>query len=481
MSVHKHLSISAPVKAAIWFTICSFLQRGILAITTPIFTRILTAQQYGLYTLYQSWFSVVSVVCTLNLSYNVFHRGMVKYSNDKDGYTSSMQSLTIIITGIVFSTFFIFPSYWERVLGLPRNLIFCLFLEMIFSPAFYFWQTRQRFEYKYVALAIDTVVITVGGTILGIIAILQTHQGVFARIYPVVAIDVLFGLFFMVLQYVRGRKFYSQEYWTFALLFNLPLLPHYLSTVALDQADRLIIGNLCGPRDVAFYGVAYSLAMAASLFISSVNSSLIPWTYKQMATHNPDQIHRIGDIGLMLSAILSGILILVIGLGPEFMRILAPLKYQSAVWVIPPVALSVLASMYMWLFVNVETFYEKNIYIAIVSLCAAAVNIGLNYALIPVFGYLAAGWTTFFAYLLMASGHAFFTRRIQKQQHATNAYSLKKLIFLMAGTTLLAFIFMALYPTKILRYAALTILLGLAVWKRKRIMSIFAVLQEVRK
>ena len=48
-------SLSLPVKASIAFMLCSFLQRGISTLTTPIFTRILTTEQYGYYNIFNSW------------------------------------------------------------------------------------------------------------------------------------------------------------------------------------------------------------------------------------------------------------------------------------------------------------------------------------------------------------------------------------------------------------------------------------------
>lgn len=239
----------------------------------------------------------------------------------------------------------------------------------------------------------------------------------------------------------------------------------------------MIIGSLCGHNEVAYYGVAYSLAMASSLFISSVNSSLIPWTYKQMATGEEKQIRRIGHVGFSLSSVLAGILLLVIGLGPEIMLFLAPAKYQSAVWVIPPVALSVLASMYVWLFVNVETYYGENGYVALVSIAAAVLNIVLNYIFIPLFGYLAAGWTTLAGYILMAYGHAFFTRRIQRQRSAVSAYNVKKLTLLLIGTTVLSSLFMVLYRTTIVRYVVIGVLCIVAIWQRKAIIGTLAILR----
>lgn len=472
--------MSAPAKSAVWFVVCSVLQRGIVYITTPIFTRLLTTEQFGMYTMYNSWFSVITIVCTLNLSYNVFHRAMVKYPDDKDGYTSSMQGLTTLITLVVFSTFLLFPTAWERALQLPDELIFCMFLEMLFAPAFYFWQTRQRFEYRYVALAVVTISMTLVSTVLGVVAVMLTDYGALARIYPVVATDVIVGIFFTVLQYARGKKFFSGEYWKFALGFNLPLLPHYLSTVVLNQADRVMIGQICGMDDVAIYGVAYSLAMAASLFISSVNSSLIPWTYQQLEKHDAAKTRRIGQVGLGLSAALAVILLLVSALGPELMMILGPSSYQAAIWVIPPVALSVLASMYVWLFVNVETYYEENGYVAAVSIGAAVLNVVLNLAALPVFGFVAAGWTTFASYVAMACGHAYFTKRIQDARGEAEAYRARPMLLLAAGTTALSMGFMALYGLPLVRYAAIGALCVAAWVNRKRFMGVLSTVRSGR-
>ncbi len=83
--------MSAPVKAAMWFTICSFLQKGIQFITVPIFTRLLTKEQYGLYNVYNSWSQIVLIFASLNLFYGVFNNGMLKFETDRDRFVSSVQ------------------------------------------------------------------------------------------------------------------------------------------------------------------------------------------------------------------------------------------------------------------------------------------------------------------------------------------------------------------------------------------------------
>ena len=63
----KYKELSLPVKASMWYTICSIVQRGISLLTIPIFTRLLTQEEYGTFTIYQSWFSVISIFATLEI------------------------------------------------------------------------------------------------------------------------------------------------------------------------------------------------------------------------------------------------------------------------------------------------------------------------------------------------------------------------------------------------------------------------------
>ena len=44
--LQKYRNMSVQV-GSFWFLICSFLQKGISSITTPIFTRLLTTEEYG--------------------------------------------------------------------------------------------------------------------------------------------------------------------------------------------------------------------------------------------------------------------------------------------------------------------------------------------------------------------------------------------------------------------------------------------------
>ena len=119
----KYRSLSVQAKAALWFTICSFLQKGISFITVPIFTRLMSTEEYGTYTVYLSWLQILTIMTSLYLFNGVYDNAMAKYEKQRDEYTSAMQGLTLVITGAVFALYCFTSGFWEKILNLPKSMI----------------------------------------------------------------------------------------------------------------------------------------------------------------------------------------------------------------------------------------------------------------------------------------------------------------------------------------------------------------------
>ena len=65
----------------------------------------------------------------------------------------------------------------------------------------------------------------------------------------------------MLMQFIRGRKFINIRYWKYALAFNIPLLPYYLSGTIQNQGDHIMIQKMLGKSEVAIYSIAYNIGM----------------------------------------------------------------------------------------------------------------------------------------------------------------------------------------------------------------------------
>ncbi|MDS9385551.1 polysaccharide biosynthesis C-terminal domain-containing protein, partial [Streptococcus pneumoniae] len=96
--------------------------------------------------------------------------------------------------------------------------------------------------------------------------------------------------------------------------------------------------------------------------------------------------------------------ILTISLGPEIIQLFAPKQYYEAIRIIPPVALSVYFMFLYPIFGNIEFYFEANHFVMWASIGGAIMNIFLNFIFLKHFGYIAAGYTTLFCYILFALG-----------------------------------------------------------------------------
>lgn len=126
--VRKYESMNTPAKAAIWFMLCSILQKGIALITTPIFTRILLPEDFGLYTVYLSWADIIIIFVTLRLEMSVFSKGMSRYRDNRDGYFVSMQRLTTITTVVCLLLYWLFSKTVTSFTELPFFIMIMLIL-----------------------------------------------------------------------------------------------------------------------------------------------------------------------------------------------------------------------------------------------------------------------------------------------------------------------------------------------------------------
>lgn len=465
----SYKSLGLEVKASLWFMVASFFQKGMVALSTPIFTRIMSPDQYGKFMVYMSWYELVFLFATLNFSAGVYNNAMIKFESDRSGYTSSIQTLTFLCTLIVFVIYWNFRDFFNSTTGLDTNLFILLFLQILFMPSILYWSARERFERRHVTLVVVTIAMSSLNPILGILAVMNTESKIVARILGIVVVQVGFGLVFTIIQYWNGRSTINWKYWKYALGLGIPLLPHYLSMVVLNNTDRIIIEHFEGEDKAAIYSVAYSAAMMMMVAVTSINATFVPWTYDKLKEKAYSEIGKYANVLLIL---VGALCLLLIAFGPEIIMILAPKEYYEAIWVLPPVGLGAYFIFQYSLYANIEFYFERKYFVLIASISAAIVSIGMNWLLIPVFGYLAAGYVTLFTYLLFSVLHYIFMRiTLNRESVRNNVYNLKLIIILSLSVLCLALMFMYSYEFLLARYIILVCLIIVVLLQWKRILS----------
>ena len=260
--------------------------------------------------------------------------------------------------------------------------------------------------------------------------------------------------------------------------FNIPLIPYYLSQVVFNQSDRIMISHISGTDKAGLYGVAYTLATILTFVLNSINNAYIPWFYGRIKEGKPEENRPISNGIAILMAFL---LLAVIALAPEIILILAGEPYREAMYVVPPVAMSLLLLFYAQLFINVEFYYEEKTMLVWGSVGAAALNVVLNWLLIPKFGFVAAGYTTLASYVVFAWANYIALKTVCKRQGLpANYFDLRALILIFCVFAALSFFALSLYTHIWIRYSiVVAVLLALVVFHKKVIAFVKAVL--VRK
>lgn len=187
------------------------------------------------------------------------------------------------------------------MLGLDKLVIWMLLLELLVEPAVQFWLSRQRFDFKYRPAVIITSLKCILNPVLGLILVsINTSGRDTLRIFSVVLAELIIAGTLLVIQFIRGKQFFSKQHWKFALGFNIPLLPHHLSGVLLNQVDRVMI-EIFDQRDkVGIYSVAYNIGLLIQLFTNALNSTLNPWTYDKLNKKDYKSIKKTTSMLLVL-------------------------------------------------------------------------------------------------------------------------------------------------------------------------------------
>ncbi len=470
----KYKSMPVQVRASLWFLICNFLQKAIAFISTPIFTRLLTTDQYGEYNVFSSWLGIITVIVTLNLSAGVFLQGMVKFDKDKV-YPSAMQGLNLALCSGWTIVYFLFRDFFNEMLNL-NTVQMCYMLIIIWSTAaFQFWATEQRVNYNYRKLVGVTILVMIIQPTLSVVLVTLSDASykATARILGMVIVNLAAYTWCFVLQMRRGKTFFSKKYWLYALKFNLPLVPHYLSQTVLYSSDRIMISRYISDDAAGIYSLAFSVAAIMTMFNTALNQTLGPWVYSKIKERRVTEIAGVEYSAMLIIATANLVLIM---LAPEAIAIFAPPAYSDAKWVVPPVALGMFFMYVYDMFAAFQFYFEKSLFIMTASMLGAGLNIVLNYFFLNTrwlgLGYVAAGYTTLICYICYALGHYICMRRVcRKHLDGIRVYDPKVLFGVSACFVTAGLLLSLTYDVPVLRYSFVGVVLILLIIFRKKVID----------
>ena len=447
---------ASTAKIALWYIFSSLFVKGLAVISTPIFTRLLTKEEFGFISNFNSWESILIILVTLDFSASIM-RAKYDFPDRINEYMSSILLVSNLVTIVVMFIIEFNQSFFTNLLSMDISYIRIMFLYMLFLPAFNYLQVKHRIYQKYKFFVGFSILSALFQTTVSVILVLTLQNKLIGRIYGFVIPSLILNSILWLFIIHKSHKI-STDCVKFACSISIPLIPHTLSGILLGNSDRIMVMKYCGASDTAIYSLAYSISLLSNLIWSSMNKAWLPWLFDNIHKDNKKAIKRNSIIYLSI------FIIIVIGIfliTPEIVKIFGGEKYIDAKFVMPPVILGCIFQFVYTMYVNLEIYSKKTVIISIGTLLAALLNIGLNYIFIPKYGYIAAAYTTAVGYLALLIFH-YIAVKI-KVPELIDIYQNKNICFICIGMLFYSLSMNYVYRHDLTRYLVLNFYIIIAI------------------
>nr|WP_288347551.1 oligosaccharide flippase family protein [uncultured Anaerostipes sp.] len=446
-------------QAGTLYFIATLFNKGIAFLTIPIFSRILTTADFGIVTTYSSWVDIFTVVFSLAL-YLSIRTAFVDFEGKEISYLNTVISFTLLfgtIIGIAILGTNIYIIKFDIV------LIILAISQGIGSAILNDYMTYLMMKLDYVK---RTFFMIMPNFISVVLALLIINSGFISkrymgRIWPMAIVYIIFGVIICIDVYKVARPKIIFEQIQYGLKFSLPLVLHGIALNILSQSDRTMITWLAGADQTGIYSLVYSFGMIATVITTALEGLWVPWFFGKLKNKSINDINKcaVDYIKLMTFA-----MIVLIMIGPEVYKFLADKSYWGGIKIIPPIVLANYMIFAYSLYVNVEHYYKKTKGVTVNTLIAAGCNIILNLIFIPIFGYVAAAYTTLVSYFVALLLHARCSKKIEKKVLPFKIFIMPFLEIL--GITLIYYL---LLNMTLIRWSILIVLMCLAIIKNREL------------
>ncbi len=397
-------------KAGAGYIIGNYLLKGITFLSAPIFTRLLTTEEYGDFGAYIAYESIFYIVLGLALHSSITN-AKYEYKEKFNEYVSSLVLLSGISVGIWLVFANIFYNGYGKLLGLDRTVVNILVFHCLGSALFQLFNVYVGLSYSvkaYLRLTAVNALSNMGLSVILILTVFKENR-LMGRIVGTALPIVLIGGYICYYFFKKAKPRVDKLYWKYALQYSLPIIPHGISQVILSSFDRIMIKGMVGAAEAGLYSFAGTINSLIFVVSSSLDKVWKPWFYEKMDAKDYKSIRKSATKYMFGFAVFVAMVIMVV---PELIRILGDREYWKTTNCVVPVVLGGFFSFIYTIPVYVEYFYKKTKYIALGSMLAAALNVVLNYFFIPRYGYIAAAYTTLATYLLYFIFHYFLAKKI---------------------------------------------------------------------
>ncbi len=364
----------------------------------PLYTAVLTTEEYGIVDLLNTCISLIVPVITLQIEHAVF-RFLIENREDEENKSviiSTNLIIQIVQTIIYIILFMIIAKniHNDYKYFLATNVIAAMFSSTMLQIS-----RGLGDNLRYTIGSFITAATTI---LFNLIFILGLHIGAYGMLLATLLGNCICIIYIFITKkiykYFKITRYNKQQVKEL-FKYSIPLIPNAISWWTINTSDKVIVSAILG---VAVNGIYSAANKFSSMAITIYNIFNMSWT-ESVALHINDEDGEEYISKTMNSAfkLFSSMCIGIIACMPFVFNIMINEKFKDAYYQIPILMLSALCNIIIGLVSAIYIARKDTKVIAKTSLMSAIINIIINIGLIKIIGLYAASISTFLSYFTM--------------------------------------------------------------------------------
>lgn len=395
----KQLSFYNTLRHGSVYMLSFVLTQGLMLISIPIFTKLLTPADFGVYEVYNNTVRFLSVLMSLNL-YAGFYRYYFEEHLDKRYLMQFLLRIAFISYIIGALILFVFRSELLKLTNLPEDLFIWIPIGLFSTILLNFFTTYNNAQQHSTRSSVWQLVIQLLRVVFSVLFILYISKNYLGRIGGEYFISLLISL---VVLFVYFRKYLgfkeSLPDKLQIVKYSAGFIPIGLSSYIISYMDLVLINNIQGNAASGVYSYAYKFAVIYSGFSQSFVTANRPNLFNLLKENKEQDVVSQMRSMFKLVTILACVFIFFAG---DAGRILSlKTEFDEALHLLPVLIMGYVFSDIAEIY-NFFLYYSKKVRLFYVSFVTTAiVNFLLNLLLIPKYGYQVAAYTTLASYMVL--------------------------------------------------------------------------------
>jgi O-antigen/teichoic acid export membrane protein len=391
------------------------IQRVLSLLLLPIYTRYLTPEDYGIVGLLSVTSLVLGTLTSLALT-----NGIGRYFYYPDQEKTSIQAVvwspmlfTIGFTFVLLGPLALFADRLSLLIfGSPdyEYLILLTLAGVLIANVSGIGQSILVFQERAITVNILNLINVVVAVAAGLYLVVTLRRGVTGLIESGLITSLVMSVPTLWVSVLRYRPEFSVSILNKQLRFSLPLVAALGAFFVFDSSDRYFLKLFLPLSEVGIYNIGYSFGLIVMILVGGFSSAWPPYYHRN--NQNGEGQTICNDVLRVYLLVLSSCIVLLTAGAPLVLRLFTTPEFHAADSIVPWVSTAYMLKGPYIIFLMGVLIKNKTTWQLYLEFAAAAVNLGANLLLIPLFGREAAAFTTLISYGILALGAYYMVQRI---------------------------------------------------------------------